>query len=417
VLDDGAKKLALVVCDLLGVHRLVSDEARRQIEKECGIPPANVLISATHTHSASSALGTDRLRYEQTLDDYQKFVAQRIADGVRRAMNNLRPAEFAYGSIDVPEHLNNRRWFMRPGTVPENPFGGFDLVKMNPPAGSPNLTEPAGPIDPEVSLLSFREPDGGRPIAVYAAYSLHYVGGVGAHAISADYFAVFADELARKVKGDKLDPPFVGLMANATSGDINNNNFRNARGRKAPYEQMAYVAGDLAEKVSAALPSLSYHRDVTLDARFREVTLGWRRPTPQEKAWAEKTLAERAPTAKPGDLPTAYAGRVLKLAEYPETGELPVQALRIGDVVIGTLPCEVFAEIGIEFKRRSPLKPAFMVELAHGYYGYLPTPRHFEFGGYETWIGTNRLEPQASVKLLDALLEMVGELKSAENKP
>ena len=51
-----------------------------------------------------------------------------------------------------------------------------------------------------------------------------------------------------------------------------------------------------------------------------------------------------------------------------------------------------------------------MVELNHGYFGYLPTPRHFELGGYETWPGTNSLEPQASVKMLDALLEMAGEL-------
>jgi len=43
-------------------------------------------------------------------------------------------------------------------------------------------------------------------------------------------------------------------------------------------------------------------------------------------------------------------------------------------------------------------------------FGYLPPPRHFELGGYETWPGTNLLEPQAAVKMLDALLEMVGEV-------
>jgi hypothetical protein len=51
-----------------------------------------------------------------------------------------------------------------------------------------------------------------------------------------------------------------------------------------------------------------------------------------------------------------------------------------------------------------------MVELKHSYLGYLPTPRHFELGGYETWPGTNSLEPQASVKILDALLGMAAEL-------
>ena len=45
------------------------------------------------------------------------------------------------------------------------------------------------------------------------------------------------------------------------------------------------------------------------------------------------------------------------MAAYPEKVAVPVQTLRLGDVVIGTMPCEVFAEIGLEFKSRSPLKP------------------------------------------------------------
>jgi hypothetical protein len=52
-----------------------------------------------------------------------------------------------------------------------------------------------------------------------------------------------------------------------------------------------------------------------------------------------------------------------------------------------------------------------MVELVNGYYGYLPTQRHFELGGYETWPGTNWLEPEAADKILSAVLEMTKELK------
>jgi len=77
------------------------------------------------------------------------------------------------------------------------------------------------------------------------------------------------------------------------------------------------------------------------------------------------------------------------------------------------MPCEVFCQIGLEFKERSALKPAFMVSLNHGYFGYLPTPEQHRLGGYETWLGTNRLEPQASEKLLANLLEMAEELERA----
>src|SRR5690606_5557316 len=192
VLDDGQTKLALVVCDLLGIHRIVSEDARKLIAAQSGIPPENVMISATHTHSASSALGKRRWEYEQTADEYQQFVARRIADGVACALNNRRKAEIAFGTVDVPEHVFNRRWHMRLGTVPSNPFGGTDLVKMNPPAGSPNLTEPAGPTDPTISFLSVRDLEG-RPISVFSAYSLHYVGGVGSGHISADYYGMYCE--------------------------------------------------------------------------------------------------------------------------------------------------------------------------------------------------------------------------------
>ncbi|MFN0196662.1 MAG: hypothetical protein ACKVT0_07940 [Planctomycetaceae bacterium] len=408
VLDNGKTKLAIVICDLAGLHRSVSDEARKLIQDDVGIPLENVLISATHTHSATSALG-ERFQEWQELNDYQKFVARKIADGVRTAHNRLRPAEIAFGTADAPEHVNNRRWHMRAGTIPPNPFGGVDLVKMNPAAGSENLTEPAGPTDPVISFFAVREPEG-KPISLYAAYSLHYVGGVRDGDISADYFAMFGDELARLQNAVTQDPPFVGMLANGTSGDVNNINFVTPRGRQEPYVQMQYVAHDVAGKVHAALSNLSYNRNVTLGARYREPAIATRRPTPEQLKWADETLAAAPEDRNNWELPHFYAERTKNILNYPEQLALPLQVLRIGDVSIATMPNEVFCEIGLEYKDRSPLKPGFMVSLAHGYYGYLPTPRHHDLGGYETWLGTNRLERDASVKMLDALIEMTQEL-------
>jgi hypothetical protein len=417
VLDDGQTKIALVVCDLLGIHRVVSEDARKLIATQSGIPPENVMISATHTHSASSALGKRR-EPEQTADDYQQFVSRRIADGVACALNNCRPAKIAFGTVDVPEHVFNRRWHMRLGTVPANPFGETDLVKMNPPAGSPNLTEPAGPTDPTISILSVQDLEG-RPISVFTAYSLHYVGGVGSAHISADYYGMYCERLKElltsktKDSDESLDlPPFVAIMANGTSGDINNINFRNPRKGKKPYEQMRYVAYDVADKVRGAIQSLDYKENLSLAANYREPVLKWRHPTDKQRKWAEETIAAGKKSDR--DLSYIYAERAMRQAAHPETTTVPLQVLKIGDVTIGTMPCEVFAEIGLDFKRRSPSQPAFMVELAHGYFGYLPTPRQHKLGGYETWLGTNRLEIEASDKLLDELIEMAAEVKPSK---
>src|ERR1043165_4459630 len=280
---------------------------------------------------------------------------------------------------------------------------------MNPPAGSPDLLEPAGPTDPAVPFVAVREPNG-KPIAVFSTYSLHYVGGVGAGHISADYFGMYAGALARLLKGEHQTPGFVAMMANGTSGDINNINFRKPRGKQAPYAQMKYVADDVAQKVHTALAKLRYRDDVTLAARYRELSALVRKPTPELLAWANKTLADRPKTGGKANLPAIYAERTLRMAAHPDKIKLPLQAFRIGDVAIATMPCEIFCEIGLDFKKRSKIQPAWLVSIAHGYYGYLPTPRQHELGGYETWLGTNRLEVQASEKMLSALLEMVTEL-------
>jgi len=72
---------------------------------------------------------------------------------------------------------------------------------------------------------------------------------------------------------------------------------------------------------------------------------------------------------------------------------------------------ETFAETGLEIKAKSPLKPTCTIELANGCYGYLPTPAQHQLGGYETWLGTNTVEIEASTKLTAALLDMFGELQ------
>ncbi|RMF44383.1 MAG: hypothetical protein D6753_02715 [Planctomycetota bacterium] len=417
VLDDGQQRIALVVCDLLGLDRQVSQVARERIEAQVEIPASHVMISATHTHSACSALGQRRWRLDQPLDAYQQFVARRIADTVQCATNNLRSAELAYGQVDIPEHVFNRRWFMKPGTVPPNPFGGQDQVKMNPPAGSPNLERPAGPTDPTVSFLSVRGTDG-RPVGMLAAYSLHYVGGVRSGDVSADYFAVFCESIEQSLGPPHPLPPgevdFVAIMANGTSGDINNIDFRAPRGRRAPYEQMHFVGTDVARKVLAVIPELEYRRDIAVRAVYREPEVHWRHPSPDLAAWAERTLADGPQRER--DLSYIYAQRVREMMEYPETTTVPLQVLRIGDVCIGTMPAEVFCEIGLEWRRQCPQQPAFMIELAHGYFGYLPTPQQHALGGYETWLGTNRLEVHASEKLMQQLLEMATEVAAPQGK-
>ena len=122
-------------------------------------------------------------------------------------------------------------------------LGEEERVLMN-PGRNPKIDRPAGGADPRLSFLVARTPEG-RPLALLANYGLHYVGGVPGGEISADYFAVFARKIGERLGVDPLhDPPFVGIMSNGTSGDVNNIDVAGQPPARphAPYERMTLVA-------------------------------------------------------------------------------------------------------------------------------------------------------------------------------
>ena len=409
-LDDGTTQLVFVIVDNVEVDQEVYDEAKRLIHEATGLPVAHLLISSIHTHSGTSAYGKRWSLKEDSLDEYQTFLARRIADGVQVALNNLEPARIGWGVGKVPQHLFNRRWLMKEPVM--NPFGGMDQAKMNPGIGNPNLLKPAGPTDPDVSFISVQSTSG-RPIAILGNYSLHYVGGVPNGDISADYFAVFADRIQELLKADRQDPQFVGIMSNGTSGDVNNINFGGKPEKHPPYAKMRIVADDVAREVLRVYQNVHYEDWVRLQAAQSELKLQVRRATPEMLANIEKVLS-RPDSAKPlfNPLEKFYAKRVTEMErEWPDSVNIILQAFRIGNLGVAAIPFEVFTQTGLDIKARSPFKPTFTIELANGSYGYLPTPEQHKLGGYETWLSTNTVEINASRKIIAELLTLFSQLK------
>jgi hypothetical protein len=398
------------------IPREVLDSAKQQAHPLTGIPVDRMLISATHTHTAPSSAGVFQSEPDA---DYQKFLAERIAQGIAQAVSHLEPAKIGWAVGLDGSQVFNRRWWLKPGSVPKDPFGRTtDVVKMNPGIGNPNLLRPAGPIDPEVSVLSVQAVDG-RPIAVLANYSLHYVGGYPA--LSADYYGAFAERITQLVGADKVEPPFVGIMSNGTSGDINNVNFSlKSRPPRGPGDQIRLVADSVGRAAFAAYQRIQYRDRVPLAMRETEIELGVRRPDAADLEAARKTLAA-AKAAGKTVLTTAaevYARETVLMNEYPATVKAKLQALRIGDLGITAIPCEVFVEIGLAIKKQSPLKPTFTIELANGYNGYLPTPEQHKWGGYETWRArSSYLEVGASPKIQQAVLTLLKEVAAAATTP
>jgi len=146
----------------------------------------------------------------------------------------------------------------------------------------------------------------------------------------------------------------------------------------------------------------------------RPITLKLRKPTAQQLDRAKEILAvtKKSEKTKLHKKAHGYARQTVAMHE-DQSGEitLPLQAIRIGDFAVVGIPFEVFVEIGLELKERSPFDTTMVIGLANGRFGYLPTPKQHVLGGYETWLGTCKVQEDASVLIVDQLLEMLEELK------
>ncbi len=403
VLDDGETAIAMALVDSCMVHRDVLDPARDRAAKATGIRVENIMVCATHTHSAPFPNVAHDTPEERA---YQKQLMEGIVASLTQAAAARQDARIAWGSHSLPGEVFNRRWFLQPGKMPANPFGSReDQVKMNPPR---NLIErPAGPTDPEVSVL-YVEDLRSQPLAVFANYALHYVGNTGPQ-VSADYFGEFSRLMP--VRLGSTSGKFVAMLSNGASGDINNINFRQPRPRRAVFEQITVVASKTADAVTRAIRTAPKpSSEIGLGMVQREVTLSHRDIPPEILERARKLTAAPLKAGQRKNLERIYAERTLALAGEPATTKVVIQAIRIGELAICTLPFEVLVEIGLELKEKSPAGDTFVVELANGGYGYLPTPRQHELGGYETWLGTSKVQEDASEILVENLLEMLGTL-------
>ena len=415
--QNGEGRAVIALMDAIGVDREMSDEAKAIVAERTGWKPEEMLVSGTHTHTAPKGGDTSPGRIA-----YEKKRKEGLIEAFTRAIESLEPASVGFASAEEPTEVFNRRWFLKEGTMDKNPLGGYDQVRTNAPRQ--NLLKPAGPTDPEICVVDVRTRKGRRPLGLIANWALHYVGGIPTvkeadgkvvGMASADYFGEFARVMPYRLGGN---PPenFVAFMTNGAAGDINNIDFNSTRPPRAPFEQVQLVAAKAADTAWQAVKSIdTYDENPVVATRQRLVTLHYRVPTQAEIEKAMQLLelprkeqaAIHERTGSVARNTVAFGG-----TENPGTEDVIVQAIRIGDQAIVSMPFEVLVEIGLEIKEKSPFPHTFLIELANGGYGYLPPPHQLELGGYESWLGTSRFEKEASVKLTKALLEMLDELKA-----
>ncbi len=267
---------------------------------------------------------------------------------------------------------------------------------------------PAGPVDPDFSILSVQSTDG-QPIALLANYSMHYV--LGAKSVTADYFGQFAEQIKRLIAPEKIEPPFVAIMSQGTSGDLGWQDPSKPRQETTVQD----YAKALAQVAYHTYQQIQYQDWVPIVMSEAKLELSRRTPDKQRLAWA-KGLMAKMNDGPPANRPEIYAREQLILAEEPRR-ELKLQALRLGDLGITALPNEVYAITGLKIKVQSPLQPTFNIELANGSEGYIPPPEQHKLGGYTTWEArTAALEVDAEPKIVSTLLELLEGVSGRERR-
>ncbi|HZM06504.1 MAG TPA: hypothetical protein VFC44_26175 [Candidatus Saccharimonadales bacterium] len=395
-LCDGATPLLLIGVDILFVSAQSTGLCRAAISGATGIPPANILISATHSHSGP--LTTAVLAWKE-----DSVVPPPDPDYMRQFHQGIIEAGIASYAAAEPARLAVT-------TAAAEGVGG-------------NRLDPAGPFDSQVGLLAVQRQSDGRWMALDLVYGMHpTVLHEDSRVISSDFL-----HFTRRHIGEA----FAGLVTVCHVGPCGNLSPRHhVKGQTmAEAERLGRRLGEVVVRSLRSLTGANFHDDVVLAAGQRKVELAANQfPTVQEAETAlrqarhqyEELTLKGAPSSAARTAECVVFGREesVTLARAQASGEVAqwqeryrfaeAQAFRIGDLFLAALPGEFFVEYGLEIKSRAPGR-AFVITLANGeLQGYIVTPEASNGGGYEALFALFRSESGA--RMVQATLELLREL-------
>lgn len=389
VIDDGRTKAAIIRWDLVDVSESARDEVRRVVGAALSIPGEQILVNASHTHSAPWApvysggyRGKERdtwwaLRHMPAQNDYPPFkqwmdrLLVATEQAARRAAAEARPADMFIGRVAVPEYLNNRR--------PRAPAWGLADARPAPVVNyshkdwNPDVLQGGavfGPMDRTLTLVAFRDAQSAT-VATLFHVACHAVSIYPSNpGISADWPGAASNRLSAVFGGEAMF-----LQGNA--GDINP--WR--RGALA----VAEMAEGLAKKSQAAM-------------RFA-VKLA-----PGSLTFGRVSV----------DLPLTPAGKERTGSDHV-TAE--IQAVVCGPLVFVTLPGEPLTDLGMQIRERSPFPQTVVLGYSNGNgVHYVGQPGEKARGGYEAGVAGAGAD-EAGQLLVDAAVQLLQEAYRRSGAP
>jgi neutral ceramidase len=384
VIENGASRAALVSVDAGIVANNTWTIVTTRAAKELGIPANQILLNATHTHSAPWLQGPD--------------FENRIFDAIREAKKRIQPAVMAYGTgvsyINVNRNIIDpvtHRWWEGPN---------YD-----------------GPSDKTVAVVRFSTLSG-EPIAVYYNYAVHAVLTGQLDLVSGDIPGATSRYIEESLGGDA-----VAAWSLGAAGDQNPIYFQQTYDlRKIRIDDYAKRGQDISNAMPPGGQGLNKQdpRVIKLLNQQKQMALSMGQMLGEEVLHVLRSNLERPAASAtifggqktvscPGRKQT-NSGRAGYTGTYADADPVSIRLslLKIGDVVIGGVNGEVFNAIAQRLKRESPYKHTMMTTLTNGMApsGYIPNDAAYGFETFE--VLSSRLKPGcAETSIVNGLLDLM----------
>jgi neutral ceramidase len=416
VFKDGQVEAAFVVCDLIGIALDLSRAIRKRAADVTGIPVSNIVITATHSHTAPDYMKELYLYLGKENQDplraayVEKLVAGPV-EAIIKAQSSAKRSVLEFGSAkQKPAVSFNRRSVMRDGSV--RTWMSHD---------NPDVVRAAGPIDPDIEMLTIRD-ETGQATCVLSNFALH-LDTVGGIKWSADY-PYFIEQSLRNSIGSNV----VSIFATGCCGDINHVDPKSRERNKADV-----IGNSIGGSILQQLPTLKAVKESNLVVKSRVVNLPLQEVSKQEVASSVATLqsARRKEKVEFLDHVTAHKKLMLdqfrhrepfantvehitwglsrSLSNVGEAIPVEVNVIAIGtDVAIVCLPGEVFVELGLAIKQGSPFTTTMLAELSNCVETiYIPNRAAYAGGSYE--VTNSALQPGGGEILVETALSLLRE--------
>jgi hypothetical protein len=377
--------VVIVSVDICLLTRNFVDETQQQFARGTGQPARSLLLHATHTHVAPSAVDLLAARAEPGFVEQLRSAILRAAEG---ALSHLEPVELFAGTGHLEQMGWNRRAMFADGHS-----------RMYGHAGMPGFIGMEGPRDSTLGVLFVRSQSGDlRGLVV--SFSTH------PNAIEGDcvYSGDIPGEVRRVLRG-LWGPEVVIVYLTGAAGNtapsmldpyVPDQPWRGETGLK---RSGLYLAGEVIKVIASCLAPMASPALRLEQAELAIPVRPW--PQPDEPTYPEPLASDAWSAARPYYESAAADWSRRHAQENPVPVRLNL--LRVGDAAICTNPAELFVEYGLRIRQRSPARVTLIAELTDGYAGYVPTVRAFDRGGYETWPApSSQLVPEAGERIVRA---------------